>query len=91
MERFTAAAAAFFIGVAEGKTAFEFVLDIIHFGADQEHHGFRVNQHLHAVTLHHLVKFADLIGIFDGVGKTGAATRAYIHLDTRGGFATLID
>ena len=89
MERFPAAAAPFFVGILEYEAAFEFFFDVIHLGAEQEHDGFGVDEHGDVVFFHHLVELADLIGIFNRVGKPRAAARAHADLDARRWLAAL--
>jgi len=93
------------IGIAEDETAFEFFLDEIHLGADQKHHGLRVDEYFESATaafslltfifngrkLDHFVKWSYCVGIFDGVGKPRATARADADLDAGRGFAALVE
>ena len=69
MEGFAAAAAAFFIGIAEYESAFELLLHEIHLRADEEHDSLGVDQHTHAVTLNYFIELGRLVGILNGVRK----------------------
>src|SRR3954454_6395724 len=85
VEAFAAAAAAFFVRIAEDKAGLQLFLDVIHLGAEDEHHGFRIDQHRDPLVLDDFVELALLVGIFERVAEAGAAARPHAdaHADRR--------
>src|SRR5205814_8333966 len=77
VERLAAAAAAFFVRIAEDEAGLQLLFDVIHLGADNEHDGFRVDQDCDPLILDDLVEFAFLVGVFERVGQTRAAAGAH--------------
>src|ERR1700686_2610305 len=77
VERLAAAATALLIGIAEGKPVLQLFLDVIHFGAEDEHDGFRIDENLDTLVFDNLVELALLIGIFERVAETRATARPH--------------
>src|SRR3954464_12354378 len=85
VKAFAAAAAAFFVRIAEDKAGLQLLLDIIHLGAEDEHDGLRIDQHRAALVLHDFVELALFVGVVERVAEAGAAARpdADAHADRR--------
>src|SRR5207248_2328069 len=89
VKRLTAAATSLLVGVAEGKPVLQFLLDVIHFGAEDEHHRFRIDQDRHALVFDDLIELALLVGIFERVAEARAAARPHANANSDGRLATL--
>src|SRR5260221_10364646 len=80
-EGLAAAAARLLVGILEDETALQLVLLVIHLGADQEHHGSRIDEDRHALVLDDVLELLLLVGIFDEIAEPGAAAR--LHPDAQ--------
>src|SRR5665213_330028 len=89
VEGFAAAAAAFFVGIAEGEAGLELVLDVVHLGADDEHRRLGIDQDGDALVLHDLVEFSLIVGVFERISQARAAARAHADPDAGGILAAL--
>src|SRR5262249_46281652 len=77
LHRLAATAGRRLIWIVEHKGRGQLVDLEVHLGAEQEQHGLRVDQKLHALVLDHLVELVGSLGIFHRVGHAGAA--AVLH------------
>src|SRR5258706_646705 len=73
VERLAAAATALLVRVAEHEPRLQLLLDVVHFGADDEHNGLRVDQDGHSLILYDLVGFTLIFCGFDVVGPSRPA------------------
>ena len=87
---FAAAAAALFIGIAEDEARLQLLLDVIHFGANDEEGGLWIDQQGDAVLLHRLVARSALIGELQRVAEARAALGPHANANAGGGFAPAI-
>src|SRR5260370_17623859 len=87
VKRLAAAATPLLVGVAEGKPVLQLLLDVIHFGAENEHDRFRIDQDRDPLVFDDLVEFAPLIGIFERVAEARATTRPHADANSDRGFA----
>src|SRR5688572_7085653 len=72
-ERLAAAAPALLVGILEGEAGVELVFHIVHLAAEQEHGGGGIDEDGDALLLDHVLEFLAVLGVFDDVGKAGAA------------------
>src|SRR6266566_1245308 len=70
---FAAAAGAGLVRVVEDELRRHLVDLVVHLGAQQEQHGLRIDQDLHALVLDDLVGRTNLVGVFDRIGLPRAA------------------
>src|SRR6516164_1531941 len=87
VERLATAAAAFLVGIAERKAALQLFLDIIHLGAEDKHHRFRIDEDRDALVFDNLVELALLVGIFERVAEARTTARAHADTNARGRLA----
>src|SRR2546430_12389562 len=73
LHRLAAATGRDLVRIVEDELGLHLVGLVVHLGAEQEQHGLRVDQDLHAPVLDHLVGGTDLMRVFDRVGLAGAA------------------
>ena len=78
---FAAAAGTNLVRVVEDELGLHFIGLVVHLGAEQEQHGLRIDQDLHALVLDDFIGRADLMGVFDGIGLSGTA--AVLDADTK--------
>src|SRR6185437_2779557 len=64
---FAAAASACLVGISENEASAELVGFEIHFGSEEEHEGFRINDDLNALVLYDFVVRTDRIGKFERI------------------------
>src|ERR1700736_2438725 len=89
VKRLAAAAMPLLVGVAESKPVLQLLLDVVHFGAEDEHDRFRIDQDRHALVFDDLVELALLVGIFERVAETRAAARPHADANSSGRFAAV--
>src|SRR5437763_10421252 len=87
VERLAAAATALLVRVAEHEPRLQLLLDVVHFGAEDEHNGLRVDQDGHSLILDDLVVFTLIVGVFERVGQARAAARPHPDAHPNRGFA----
>src|SRR5207302_5273885 len=65
VEGFTAAATPLLVRIAEGEAILQLLFDVIHFGPEDEHDRFRIDQDRHAFVFDDLIVFALFAGVFE--------------------------
>src|SRR5205807_8798218 len=87
VETLAAATAALLVRIAKDKARLQLLLDVIHLGAEDEHDGFRVDQHGYTLVFDDLVEPALLVGIFDRVAEARAAAGPHPDAHPQSGLA----
>src|SRR5260370_8037630 len=77
VKRLAAAATSLLVGVAEAKPVLQLLLDIIHFGAEDKHDRFRIDEDRHTLVFDDLIELALLIGIFQRVAEARTTPRPH--------------
>src|SRR5437899_6440620 len=77
VERFSAAALILHVGIVELEALVQALAREVELGAFQKLEALRVDDDLHAVALEGLVARVDGVGVFDPIGKAGAARGAH--------------
>src|SRR5258708_6041635 len=89
VKRLAAAATSLLVGIPESKPVLQLLLDVIHFGAENEHDRFRIDQDRHALVFDDLVELALLIGIFERVAEARATARPHADANSYRGLAAV--